>query len=243
MTYTEQELRDALRREWRSLREAKGLDFLLRPARTHQWVSDRGLFGYALMDYQVRTDVSLRGLSVQPVLVEHYWTVRTLDSRQDPNWEPALNINVVHLYRSTVHAAHVDQALRSSYELRCAAWRQCWFGENPKRANLYVRAVALGSAVGEDASMIANRETTDGVSVCIAAYKYGVGDGFTFDADPHEERLWCVATLLPEESAQLGADLFSADALPKQEFRWVGVNDGPVWDHETGLTTHNGRVL
>lgn len=221
---------DKLRRDWPALRETDKLDVVVPSCATRQWVLDRGQVGYVTLDYKVHLDVRLVEAGKEaPALVEHYWSVRTLNGRQDENWLPSLNINVVHVHGGIVTAADVENALLNAVALRLAAGSQGWFRDDAK-AQLYVRAVMLGNAIGQDAAIIGGLETSQGVQLRIARFRFSESEGFVFEAGTDEERFWRVGRNSLDELRDLGARLLGDDQLPASGFQWQGTNEGPTLD-------------
>ncbi len=95
------EIEAALCREWRGLRESGDLGVVLPACGTRQWMRDDGCVGYVTVDYSVQRNVGFPGAhrSAPGVasIVEKYWSLRTMNGRQDPNWRPSLNVHVVHV--------------------------------------------------------------------------------------------------------------------------------------------------
>jgi len=225
-TFDETELRAALARDWRELRERGALDLFCAPMATRQWTNDRGARpGYITLDYRIHEGIAAPdGGQDAPALLEHYWSVRTLDGRQDPDWPPALNLNVVHLHTGTLNAEHVENASRNALVFHRAAFRQSWF-DDPDRARLHVRAVILGETVGEDADIIAGLLESQGVSVG----QFSVDDlGFQFRRSVSPKRVWNVGLVNAEATRTLAEELFGNDTLPRRDFRWDGTNDAEV---------------
>jgi len=233
-------LADALRRDWPTLRESDKLDVLLPSCATRQWVLDRGQVGYVTLDYKVHADIRLSDAGREPpALVEHYWSVRTLNGRQDEHWLPSLNINVVHVHSRAVNAADVENALLNSVALRLAAGSQGWFRDDAK-AQLYVRAAVLGESIGQDAAIIGGLETSQGVQLRIARLQYSEGDGFTIEAAADEERFWRVGRNSLDELRALGKELLGDDQLPASGFQWQGFNEGPTFDGASRINLPKG---
>lgn len=162
---TRQDLESALCREWPRLRELDCLQSVLPSCRTRQWVRDDGIVGYVTLDYQLHADLKIPGAWNQPrvavaSLVEHYWSVRTRDRRQDSEWLPSLNLNVVNIRNTTVTSDDAEEVLRYALVLERAARSagRSWLAQD-KRANLYVRAVLLGAEIGPDVNLLAAMDT------------------------------------------------------------------------------------
>jgi hypothetical protein len=216
-----------LARDWRALREGGALDLFCASMATRQWTNDRGATpGYITLDYRIHEDIMAPDGGLEPpTLLEHYWSVRTLDGRQDPDWPPALNLNVVHLHTGTVGAGHVENASRNALVFHRAAYRQSWF-DDPDRARLHVRAVILGEAVAVDADIIAGLLEQQGVSV--GQFSYDVGIGFQFKRPVRPKRVWNVGLVNAEATRALAEELFGNDTLPRRDFRWDGTNESNV---------------
>jgi len=222
----ESELRAALAPDWRGLRESGALDLFCAPMATRQWTNDRGAKpGYITLDYRIHENVAAPDGGLEPpTLLEHYWSVRTLDGRQDRDWPPALNLNVVHLHTGAIGASHVENASRNALVFHRAAYRQSWF-DDPDRARLHVRAVILGESVNEDADIIAGMLEQQGVSVGQFSYD---DLGFQFKRPVRAKRVWNVGLVNPEATRALAEELFGNDTLPRREFRWDGTNEADV---------------
>src|SRR3954471_18202879 len=228
---SEDGLREALRRDWRALRDRGTADVLCASMATRQWTSDRGdaQLGYVTLDYQIHEGVAApNGGREPPVLVEHYWSVRTLNGRQDTNWPPALNINVVHLHSGAIRAIHVENALRNTLVFQRTAYRQSWF-DDPDRARLHTRAVLIGESVAEDTDIMAGFEQFHGVQLWVGAFTHNAAEGFQFTRPMNQERVWNVGLVSADATRALADELFGRDALPRLDFRWNGVNEGAVY--------------
>ena len=229
--FDESAMRSALVRDWRDLREQGALDLLCASMATRQWLNDHGAKpGYVTLDYRVHEGIAAAdGGREAPVLLEHYWSVRTLDSRQDPEWSPALNLNVVHLHAGALDARHVENAVRNALVFHRAAYRQSWF-DDPDRARLLVRAVLIGESVGEDADIMAAFQEFQGVQLAAGTFTHDSHDGFQFQRPVNKERVWNVGLVNPQATRALAAELFGSDVLPQRDFRWDGFNDAPLGD-------------
>lgn len=234
---------DALRRDWSELRQSDKLDAVLPSCATRQWALERGQVGYVTLDYKVSPDVRLVGAGREPpTLVEHYWSVRTLNGRQDKDWKPSLNINAVHLHSRAVSAADVENALLNAVALRLAAGAQGWFRDDAK-AQLYVRAVVLGESVNEDANIVGGLETGHGVQLRIGRIRHSSQDGFVVEKGADEERFWRVGRSSLDELRDLGRQMLGTDELPISGFSWQGKNEGPTLDAATRVNLQKSRVL
>lgn len=222
-------IRRALARDWRALRERGALDLLCPSMATRQWTNDRGVRpGYVTLDYRVDEGVPAPdGGREPPALVEHYWSVRTVNGRQDLAWSPALNVIVAHLHSSAVAASHVESALRNALVFHRAAYRQAWF-DDPDRARLHVRAVVVGDTVAEDADIMAGFQEYQHVQLSVGAFSYTEGEGFRFTRPVNQERVWNVGLVSADASQAVATRLFGNDVLPQRGFRWDGTNDAPV---------------
>lgn len=250
---TTPEIEAALAREWRQLREQRALDGVLPALQTRQWILERGRAGYVTVDYRVTCGTSLPGANGTAPgvasLVEHYWSVRTLNGSQDPNWPPSLNLHVVHIRPRAASSADVDSLVRNAMVVKAAARMagRDGFGESPQ-ASLYVRALLLATEVPGDVALLAGLGTLGsdecGASVDFRAaqFRYSVGEGFVFTA-LDQDRFSDVGVYRPEEVRAFGEQLLADDLIPSQGWAWRGVNQGPVYDAATGLTVHDGRVL
>jgi len=234
-------MRGALVRDWRDLRDRGALDLLCASMATRQWMNDRGAKpGYVTVDYRVDDGIAAPdGGREAPTLLEHYWSVRTLDGRQDPEWSPALNLNVVHLHAGPLGARHVENALRNALVFHRAAYRQSWF-DDPDRARLHVRAVLIGESLGEDADIMAGFQEFQGVQVAAGTFTHG-GDGFQFQRPVNKERVWNVGLVNPQATRTLAEELFGSDVLPQRDFRWDGYNDAQVADTTTPSVRGHSR--
>jgi hypothetical protein len=210
-----------------------------------------GRMGYATLDYRLQRHVKLPGANGKgpagvASLLEQYWSVRTLDGGQDPNWMPSLNVHVVHIRPRAVTSADVEELLRNAIVVRGAARiaGQPGFSGAPQRAELYVRALLLGVEVGKDVAVFDAIETLDGIQFGAAAYRFSVADGFSVTPLDATDRFSEIGIFHTPEIKQLGERLISDDTLPSHDWIWSGTNDGPVYDHKIGLTVHSdGRIV
>lgn len=256
---SERDLEDMLFAEWRALREAGRLEHSLPRCSTRQWV--RGpddISGYMTVDYRVHRQLRIPGaLGFEGAFgiadfVEQYWSVRTRNGVQDPTWLPSLNINVVELKNETLTVAHCEQVLRYAIALRQAVLMagRSWFVGETAPANVYVRALLLGPGMTRDAevvnglgSMLHSPGGDGEIPLRLATFRVSATEGILIDEPTDPERFWHVGIGQPEEVKALGVDLLKEERLPQADFIWPERNDGPTYDHQTGLTTHKGRIL
>lgn len=247
----QRDLESALHRDWRALREAERFHGSLPSCRTKQWVREDGHVGYVTLDYRLRRDFTLPAgqygaFAEEPfTFVEQYWSVRTMNGRQDPNWRPILNLHVVHLRARRVTGHDVEAVVRNALLLRHAASRTApaaFLGNEP-RASLNVIGLVLGTELAPEVSVVGATDGVFGIPFRAASFTYTVADGFAVQPSEDDERFLAIGTDLDGQLAVLGEQLVGDDLLPAQGYVWSGVNDGPVFDRMTNLTIHNGQVL
>jgi len=248
---SQHDVESALYREWPRLRTQGLPNQLLPDHQTRQWMHRHGRVGYATLDYRLQRHVELPGAKSEgpagvASLLEQYWSVRTLDGGQDPNWMPSLNVHVVHIRPRAVTSADVEELLRNAIVVQSAARMagQRGFSGDPQRAELYVRALLLGVEVGNDVAVFDAMETLQDIQFRAAAFRFSVADGFSFTPLDATDRFSKVGIFYTTEIKQLGERLISDDTLPSHDWIWSGTNDGPVYDHKIGLTVHSdGRIV
>lgn len=247
-TLQQSELDGLLFREWPRIQETRALGWSLPPSSTRQWVIDKEVHGYVTLDYQLHRNVSIpnaagEGKHGSATLVEQYWAVRTRNGRQDPHWPPSLNVNVVHGIAKPVTVAHCESALRNGLLVRRAAYSASQGCFRDEKANCRVRTYVIGSAITTEAESFAAFGEFQDVRLHVARYSYSAEKGFQFEEAAGGERFWHVGLLTDEENRQFGEQFFLDAHLPGHGFEWDGLNGGPVYDRELGVTHHDGRVL
>ena len=243
------ELDGLLFREWPRIQTNHALGWSLPPSSTRQWVNGKDVHGYVTLDHQLHRQVTIPnavadGKHGTATLLEQYWAVRTKNGRQDPQWPPSLNVNVVHGVAGPVTMAHCESALRNGLLVRRAAYSASngCFGATEK-ANCWVRAYVIGSTITPEAASFAAFGEFHEVRLHVARFTYSAEEGFHFEESPDGERLWHVGLLTDEDNRQFGARFFLDAYLPDHEFEWGGTNAGPIYDRELGVTIVDGRVL
>lgn len=239
----------ALSREWRTLREAGRLRPILPDCGTRQWMRGDACAGYVTVDYCVQRNVQFPGArGATPgvaSIVEKYWSVRTINGRQDPTWRPSVNVHVVHVRNHAVTCTDAEDLLRNAWVARQAVWSAGRGDRAPAaQATLYVRAALLGTRVGDDVNLLSQAEAFRDIPFRAGEFTFSLADGFTFAERENDEWFDCEVGLYHwREIVEFGERLIGDDLLPLQHFAWRGVNTGPVYDCATGLTTHDGKVL
>lgn len=248
----------ALLREWEALRKRGALEPSLPSMHTKQWIGRDGQHGYVTRDYGVHpAPAALAALApagyVRPTLVEKYWSIRTLDGTQDPSWQPALNVHVVSIRVGEIRATDLAHASWFAAAVRSAAWigREAGFSQPPRDAadqsrqapvQLHVKALLIGARSSGEVQQIGRDTWAQTTPLLLAHHTYTVADGFRFTM--LDDDSWVTTAAMHRPQLQdIGDALFGRDELPHTQWRWDGVNDGPVYDATTRLTVHKGRVL
>jgi hypothetical protein len=150
--------------EWVMLRKDGALDGLLPRCGNAHWPRDDrpvGHVGYVTKDYRIRHRVEFpdpwhRKKTHCVDLVETYWSIRTAGGVQDVKWPPSLNAHAILVTDQTIATEHIDELYRSVLALTAAVSAGGFAGlaRSGAKVSLYVRGVAIGSAVGDVGSVL-----------------------------------------------------------------------------------------
>lgn len=247
---SERDLRDFVYDRWQAIREQDLLSSILPRCTTHQWVvPDIGTLGYVTMDYHLHRERRISGalgadIGGAPFLTEHYWSVRTLNGTQDPDWQPSFNVHVIELKNEPLIVPHCEILYRYATALRAAAIlsvREA-ISDEARTPKFNLRAVLIGPEITEDAAVVHAFGSMHELPLVLAEFSVSPGGRISF-REPEESASHWLAGYNANAAKQLGDEMFGGDQMLLTKGHWAGINDGPVFDAQTGLTIHKGRVL
>jgi hypothetical protein len=225
---SEAELEHALFDHWLELRSSRRLDSVL--PRCTDWEADhRGTrVGYKTLNYSIRRQLRLPGAHGMGYgiadLVEIYWSVRTKNGKQDPNWRPSLNAHVVELKNARLEMEHVDQLYRYMLALRGALnlGGANSINQPDEKVFVYVRGLLLGPEMSRSVELVGALATHADVSLTVATFTLSPVDGIQINRPVDYERFYNVGIFRVDELRVLGESLIASDALVATRGDWVG---------------------
>lgn len=208
---------------WRAWREEGRLDGVLPGCGDQEWMRDEARVGYRTVDYRTHRDLRVPDAPNALDLVEIYWSVRTRNGVQDPDWPPALNVNLVAVTDGTVTLRDVERLYRDALALRGALMLAGMGRLSGRRSgvSLYVRGVLVGpdseegallgdalSAFAEVPIAVAHARLEDGQEPVV---KRAAGTAHFFD----------LASADVDALRDTGAALVGSDRLFRSEGVWA----------------------
>lgn len=212
-------IRARLLDSWRSLRDADRLGTLLPRSTSREWRSDDRRHGFVTLDYRVYRDIGLPGSGAPepaPVadLLEVYWSVRTLEGRQDPDWAAAVNAHVILVLDRDAQVEDLERLYRHVVLVRRAIQLGGVGGlvADGVSIALHARGLLLGPALSTPLAIVDALAARADVPLTVGRYQAGPNDAIEFAGPSAAAKPWETQGD-PEELARLGARLLSHDQL------------------------------
>lgn len=153
-------------------------------------------------------------------LVEVYWSVRTLNGKQDPNWAPSLNIKVVELKNVPLQVEDLVQLYRYSlilkHGLRIPDLTSL---VDSKRISLYVRGLLLGREISSDVAAASALLNHAEVPITVGKFSLCPVKGLTISSSPRDEEMWVIGVGIPD-LLKVGHQLTDQAVLLRSNGRW-----------------------
>ena len=216
---------------WRSLRDADRLGTLLPRCDTRSWEADGVRHGFVTLDYRTYRNISLDpsgagGQAFGADLLEMYWSVRTRDGGQDPNWAAAVNAHVVEVRPDPLTVEDLERLYRLVVVLR----RSLQLGgigdlvAAGRSVALHTRGLLLGPTLSAPVAIVDTLATHADVPLTVGRYQVDADGSLRFFSGSADTRhLWDYGLGDADHQRALGARLLGHDEL----FR-----SGGVWSSE-----------
>lgn len=209
---------------WRTLRDGDRLGTLLPRSTSREWHSDDRRHGFVTLDYRVYRDFGLPGTGVTgPTadLLEIYWSVRTRDGHQDPDWATAVNVHVIRVTDGDAQVEDLEQLYRQVVLVRRAIQLGGVGGlvADGAAIALHARGLLLAPALSAPLAIVDAIAARADVPLTVGRYQTGPDDSIAFAGASPAARPW-EAHGDPAELAALGSRLLSHDQLFTARGAW-----------------------